>query len=249
MTDHLGTLACTHDQTPHRLERIGLTTVGRPYAGVGPVMTPRTIVILSADDARATRWSRTLRARGLLADRRPAGSLELVLAADPTAVVVVDGVPPAEGLRAIADATRADGEPAVLVIGPVEPNIEAMVAIASGALGYLARDSPVEAVADAVEAVRRGEAVLPAAVSMPLVRHLRCGRRGLEVTGGDGRLATLTGREWEVLVLLRQGLTTTQIAREIFVTAGTVRSHVAALVHKFGAEDRATLVGLPTRVS
>ncbi len=212
-------------------------------------MTPQTVVILSADDVRTARWSWALHSRGVLSERRPAGSLELALAAEQTAVVVIDGVPPAAGLRAIADATRADGGPAVLVIGPVEPNIDAMVAIASGALGYAAHDSPAESVADAIEAVTRGEAVLPAAVSMPLVRHLRCGRRGLEVTGGDGRPATLTGREWEVLVLLRQGLTTTQIAREIFVTAGTVRSHVAALVHKFGAEDRATLVGLPTRVS
>ena len=211
-------------------------------------MTPRTIVIVSADDALVTRWSRTLHSRGLLSECRPAGALELVLAADPPAVVVIDGVPPAEGLRAIADATRSGSGPAVLVIGPVEPNIDAMVAIASGALGYLARDSPAPAVADAVEAVTRGEAVLPAAVSVPLVKHLRCGRRGLEVTGGDGRVATLTGREWEVLVLLRQGLTTTEIARGIFVTAGTVRSHVAALVHKLGAVDRATLVGLPTRV-
>lgn len=206
-------------------------------------------MIVSADDARAARWTWMLRSRGFRIGRRPAGSLGLVLAADSPTVVVIDGVPPAEDLRAIAEATRADPGPAVLVIGPVEPNVHAMVAIATGALGYLAACSADDAVADAVEAMERGEAVLPRAVSIPLVQHLRCGGRGLEITGRDGRLAKLTGREWEVLVLLRQGMTTTQIARQLFVSAGTIRTHVAALVHKLGATDRATLVGLPQSVA
>ena len=51
----------------------------------------------------------------------------------------------------------------------------------------------------------------------------------------------LTSREWEVLSLLRQGLSTAQIASKLFVSRATVRSHVAAVLKKLGVADRAAL--------
>ena len=80
--------------------------------------------------------------------------------------------------------------------------------------------------------------MLPHAVSSPLVRHLRWGGRGFVVRALDGRDVELTNREWGVLVLLRQGRSTAEIARHLVVSTGTVRTHVAALVHKFGVRDR-----------
>jgi DNA-binding NarL/FixJ family response regulator len=61
------------------------------------------------------------------------------------------------------------------------------------------------------------------------------------VTGCGDRTAQLTNREWEVLVLLGQGRTTREIATRLVVSAGTVRSHVAALLRKLGPPDRVTL--------
>jgi DNA-binding NarL/FixJ family response regulator len=51
----------------------------------------------------------------------------------------------------------------------------------------------------------------------------------------------LTSREWEVLGLVRQGLSTSQIASRLFVSRATVRSHVAALLKKLGVPDREAL--------
>jgi len=222
--------------------------MGNAGDGAGDVaggMATQTVLIVGADDDRAMSWVGAMRSRGLLAECRPAGSLEVVLTTDPGALAVLDGIPEPADLRSIAAATAARGGAAVLVIGPIEPNVHAMVTIATGAAGYLASCSSPATVADAVAAVARGEAVLPRTVAVTLVRHLRCGGRGLDIIGRDGRRATLTGREWEVLVLLRRGMTTMQIARQLFVSPGTIRSHVASLLHKLGATDRAALVGLP----
>jgi DNA-binding NarL/FixJ family response regulator len=159
-----------------------------------------------------------------------------------TAVVVLDGFPSGAALRAMADVTSSRPELSVLVLGPLEPNLEALIALASGAFGYLPPASTPGVVADAVEALLAGDAVLPRLVSFPLVQHLRSGGRGIVVTGLDGRETDLTNREWEVLVLLRQARSTADIARRLVVSKGTVRTHVAALVHKLGALDRRALV-------
>ena len=83
------------------------------------------------------------------------------------AVIVLDAYPPAGTLRAIADLTTARPELGVLVIGPLKPDLDVLVALASGAFGYLPSESTPAAIADAVEAMLAGEAVLPHAVSSP----------------------------------------------------------------------------------
>jgi DNA-binding NarL/FixJ family response regulator len=206
-------------------------------------MVKQAVVIGCRDAARAAALARAVAASCPVAviDAWP---LERAIAAgrEPdTAVVVLDGFLSAAVLRVMADVTGAHPELAVLVLGPLEPDIEVLVALASGAFGYLPAGSTPAAVAEAVNTLLAGHAVLPRAVSVPLVQHLRWGGRGIVVKGLDGRAAELTNREWEVLVLLRQACTTAEIARRLVVSKGTVRTHVAALVHKLGAHDRGAL--------
>ena len=158
-----------------------------------------------------------------------------------TAVVVLDGYPAGPALGAMADRTAARPDLGVLVLGPLEPNIEVLIALASGAFGYLPTCSTPGMVADAVEAMLAGDAVLPRALSFPLVQHLRWGGRGHVVTRLDGRTAELTNREWEVLVLVRQAWSTAEIAGRLVVSTSTIRTHTAALVHKLGVRDRCAL--------
>jgi DNA-binding NarL/FixJ family response regulator len=206
-------------------------------------MAVHTVVIGCGDAVRAAALTQAVAARSLVAVA-DAWPMERAIAAgrEPdTAVVVLDGFPSAAALRALADVTNAHPELAVLVLGPLEPDLEVLVALASGAFGYLPSGSTPAAVAHAVNTLLAGDAVLPRAVSFPLVQHLRWGGRGIVVNGLNGRPAELTNREWEVLVLLRQARTTAEIARRLVVSNGTVRTHVAALVHKLGVHDRGAL--------
>jgi DNA-binding NarL/FixJ family response regulator len=170
--------------------------------------------------------------------------LELAVAtgADPdTAAIVLDGYPSGPELRAMADVTAGRSELSVLVLGPLEPDVDVLVALASGAFGYLPPNSTPAAIAAAVDTLLAGDAVLPRAVSWPLIQLLRGGGRGIVVADIDGQTAELTNREWEVLVLLRQERTTAEMARRFVVSNGTIRTHVAAVMRKLGAHDRRTL--------
>ena len=203
-------------------------------------MATHTVVIGCADTARATALTRAVTARGVedVADLWPLDRAITAGRSPDTSLIVLDGYPPADTLRAIADLTDARPELGVLIVGPLDPNVDVMVALASGAFGYLPTSSSPAAVGDAVIAMLAGEAVLPHAVSAPLVQHLRSGGRGILVRRFNGHEVALTNREWEVLVLLRQARSTAEIARHLVVSPGTVRTHVSALVHKFGVRDR-----------
>ena len=206
-------------------------------------MATQTVVIGCRDTARAAALTRAVTARSIVV-AIDAWPLEQAIAAagdEDVAVVVLDGYPDGAALKAMADVTTDRPDLGVLVIGPLEPILDVLVAMASGAFGYLPTLSAPAAVADAVDALLAGDAVLPRAMSFPLVQHLRWGGRGIIVTSLDGRPVELTNREWEVLVLLRQARSTAEIAARLVVSRGTIRTHVAALVHKLGACDRSAL--------
>jgi DNA-binding NarL/FixJ family response regulator len=202
-------------------------------------------VIGCPDAARVADLKRAIAAACPLAVAQ-AWPLEQALAAGSnadTAVVILERFPSSLALRTMADVTTARPELGVLVLGPLAPNTEALIALASGAAGYLPSGSSPTAVAHAVETLLAGEMVLPRTVWLPLVHDLRWRGRGVVVTGINGQPAELRNREWEVLVLLRQAHSTAEIARCLSTTNATVRSHVMALLHKLGAHDRATLTG------
>jgi DNA-binding NarL/FixJ family response regulator len=90
--------------------------------------------------------------------------------------------------------------------------------------------------------VVNGEAALPRALVMRLVEEFRV--RDESDSRRRGPLAQLTPREWEILELLRNGLTTNQVAAQLFVTPVTVRSHVSAILRKLRVPDRAAAISL-----
>jgi DNA-binding NarL/FixJ family response regulator len=196
------------------------------------------VVVGCGDDHRAAALERALTGRGhsVVAESWPPDELVALAVDSRAAVLVLDGLPAGSSLRAVADATAADPDIVVLVLGPLRPNLDVLVALASRISGYLPADSEPAAVADAVDALCAGELVLPREVSLPLVAHFHSGGRGVSAERPDGRSVELTHREWEVLVLIRQARSTAEIAERLVISPVTVRTHVAALVHKLGAD-------------
>jgi DNA-binding NarL/FixJ family response regulator len=129
----------------------------------------------------------------------------------------------ARGTSAIALTTYADD---ASVLG----------ALRAGARGYLTKDAGAEQIRSAVEAVARGEAALDPTVQHHVVAAVA--EAGEAPPLPDG----LTPREAEVLTLIAEGLTNTEIAERLVVSAATVKSHVNHIFAKIGARDRAQAV-------
>jgi DNA-binding NarL/FixJ family response regulator len=201
------------------------------------------VVIASVGGAPRDALTRALTTGGLAAVVRdgPTDQVVAFAARSPAAAAVVAGPLSSVSLRTINDVTEAHPYLVVVVVGPVVPTYDVLVALASGVGGYLAEPSTPALIADAVAAAIAGELVLPREVSLPLVAQLRAGGRGITLTRPDRAEVDVTAREWQVLVQLRQGRMTTEIAERLVISKATVRSHVAALVHKLGVDDRDAL--------
>jgi DNA-binding NarL/FixJ family response regulator len=131
-----------------------------------------------------------------------------------------------------------------LVLGPDDPG--AMIdAIEQGAIGYLASGSPLDDVGRAVRTVAEGQAVVPPLMLGALLGHV-VRRRRSERSHLD-RLQTLSSREREVFDLLSSGLDRSGIATRLFISVGTVRSHMQRLFRKLDVHSQAEIVAFAAR--
>lgn len=108
-------------------------------------------------------------------------------------------------------------------------------ALGAGASGFLLKDVPAEQLLEAVTAVARGEGRIDPSVTATVVRHFRRHHQSQRSTQEP---SALTAREDEVLRLLAKGMTNMEIAAELNVATGTVKTHVATILSKLGARDR-----------
>ena len=151
---------------------------------------------------------------------------------------LIDLQMPGDGLRAVAGISARLPNTRVLVL-TVSRNADDMFdALRAGADGYLLKDMDPTDLADAVRSALAGEAPLPGFLTARLIdefRH-RGERRTLDLDGSKS--VALTPREWDVLELLDDGLSTAEIAGRLALSQVTVRRHVSTLLHKMGASTR-----------
>ncbi len=107
-------------------------------------------------------------------------------------------------------------------------------ALQTGVAGYLPKEARREEIRDAVLACARGENVLPESVTSGLVNEIRMRAKN--------DTPVLTDREREVLEFIAAGKSVPEIARELFLGATTVKTHVQHLYDKLGVSDRAAAV-------
>jgi DNA-binding NarL/FixJ family response regulator len=151
---------------------------------------------------------------------------------------VLDGV---EATRQIVT-SRAPGSstPAVLVLTNFNLDAALYAALNAGAAGFLLKDAAPTELAHAVRALAAGKGWLDPDVTQSVIEHFSC--RPISPMQQDPRLDALTAREREVLVCLARGLSNAEIASQLFVGEGTVKTHVSHLLDKLGVRDRVQAV-------
>jgi DNA-binding NarL/FixJ family response regulator len=114
-------------------------------------------------------------------------------------------------------------------------------ALRVGASGFLLKDVPPEQLVDGIRAVAKGDALLAPSVTRRVIEEF-VRRPPTSVRTPSPRLAELTARELEVLKLIARGLSNAEIAKQLFVSETTVKTHVAHVLMKLDLRDRVQAV-------
>ena len=160
-------------------------------------------------------------------------------------ICVLDVQMPGGGIAAAGEITAALPHTQVIMLTASERDEDLFAALQAGAAGYLTKHTDPARLPLAIQGVLDGEAAIPRHLVARVLDEFRerpQRRRRLPRLGGHR--TELSDREWEVLQLLHDGLTTKAIAVRLGVSDVTVRRHVSAAVSKLGVADRGAAIAL-----
>ncbi|MFE4678383.1 response regulator [Streptomyces sp. NPDC056721] len=163
-------------------------------------------------------------------------AVELTARLDPDVVLMDLRMPGGNGVDAIKELTRRGARSRVLVLTTYDTDSDTLPAIEAGATGYLLKDAPREELFTAVRAAADGRTVLSPAVASRLVTAVR--------TPAAPADEPLSAREREVLALVAKGTSNKEIARVLFISEATVKTHLTHVYGKLGVKDRAAAVAV-----
>ncbi|MGW1200649.1 response regulator [Streptomyces sp. NPDC002536] len=164
-------------------------------------------------------------------------AVEKVAELRPDIVLMDIRMPGMNGLEATREIVAADGDAKVLVLTTFDLDEYVYQALRAGASGFLLKDASARQLADGVRVVADGEALLAPTVTKRLIQEFsRLGAPKAAPT--QERIGDLTERETEVLVLVAQGRSNSEIAGHLVVAESTVKTHVSRILVKLGLRDR-----------
>ena len=157
-------------------------------------------------------------------------------------VAVMDvRMPKLDGIEATRRICKAGERPRVLMLTTFDLDEYAFAALKAGASGFLLKDVPPEELLFGIRAVHSGDAVVAPSTTRRLIdRFAPMFPTGSAQEPPD--LLALTGREREVLTLIAQGLSNSEIAERLYVSEATVKTHVGRVLAKLGLRDRVQAV-------
>jgi DNA-binding NarL/FixJ family response regulator len=205
--------------------------------------------VLVADDHPPTRAGvrRVLEADGFdvcAEEATGAAAVEAALRERPDVCLLDVRMPEGGGVAAATAIAARLPDTNIVMLTVSRDDADLFDALRAGAQGYLLKDIERTKLPDALRSVLAGEAQLPASLVARVIDDFRSRQGHRRALLRERPAVQLRRREWEVLELLRDGLTTAEIARRLFVAEVTVRSHVSAILRKLRVPDREAAVRL-----
>jgi DNA-binding NarL/FixJ family response regulator len=212
----------------------------------GPMTGPLTVLL--ADDHPAVRAGvrGALEAGGLTVCAEVGNAEDAVEAAveHRPDVCLLDVRMPGGGIWAAKEISEQVEETIVVMLTVSSAQEELFEALRAGASGYLLKDMDPKRLPQLLRAAVVGEAPLPPTLVARLVDEFRTRGRRRFLALPQRRSVELTSREYEVLELLRKGLSTADIAERLFISRVTVKRHISSVMQKLDVQTRADAVRL-----
>jgi DNA-binding NarL/FixJ family response regulator len=145
---------------------------------------------------------------------------------------------PGSGLVAAREISQRLPDTAIVMLTVSDEAVDLLAAIRAGAVGYLLKDGDPDRLASTLRAVVSGDTALPRRLMAQVLEHVRTDDRRRRGLLRMPRGVQLSEREWEVLELMHDDLTTSDVAMRLSVSAVTVRRHLSTAVAKLGVSDR-----------
>ena len=165
-------------------------------------------------------------------------AVELVRVRQPDVVLMDIVMPHMDGITATKQVLALGLATKVIALTSFSEDDKVFPAIQAGASSYLLKDVSPDDLVEAIRAVHRGEARLHPDITRKLMQQVSQARN----TPADNRLSELTEREMEVLRLVARGSNNREIARDLFISEKTVKTHVSNILGKLDLEQRTQLV-------
>ena len=171
-----------------------------------------------------------------------AEGLDVVARTRPDVVLMDIRMPRMDGLTATQQLIGRPDPPKVVVLTTFDADEHVVRALASGASGFLLKDTAPLMIVEAIERVAAGEHMLSPSVTAQLIRTVvdssSAGSDAGRARAASSRLAVLSEREREVAVAIGQGKSNAEIAGDLFMSLATVKGHVSHIFVKLGVANR-----------
>jgi two-component system, NarL family, response regulator DegU len=171
-------------------------------------------------------------------------AVRLVTMLRPDVVVMDVTMPVLDGIEATRRIHAATGHAKVLVLTMHDEDALRVRALRAGAVGFLTKDSAMQEVVETVKRVAAGDTVFSPEIAAAMMNEFPT--NGDSYTNGVSSVAVvespLTKREREILQSVADGQSTTEIARTLFISAKTVKNHLASIYAKLDSRDRTQAV-------
>lgn len=154
-------------------------------------------------------------------------------------VALLDIHMPGSGIQAAREISKSLPTTAIVMLTQSAEDDDLFDALRAGASGYLLKDTDPARLVHALRGVLDGEAAMPRRLVARVMDEFQAParRRFVRSSSAAGKLST---REWEVMELLAEGLTTEAVAQRLFLSPTTVRVHVSSVLRKLRVKDRAS---------
>ncbi len=161
-------------------------------------------------------------------------SVQMATVMQPDVVLMDILLPGIDGIEACRQIKEASPRTCVVMLTSHTKQEAVLAAIMAGACGYLLKNTAPRAIVSAIRSAAAGESMLDPAVTGRVLDQIRRLVEGQE----DEEISALSEREKEVLELIAEGLTNTEIAERLVLSPNTVRNHVSRVLGKLGLSRR-----------